>query len=340
MSAFVASGLTFAQSIYNNNPWMAAPAAGGMMEDGRPEQGSSPPLTLGNVGIGALMLLFNAGLSAWLNLGLTRGLAIAAVRCVVQLTVLSMVLNYIFLYQSAALVFGMTVAMSMLAAVEVTYWRAKRSFPGMFQSTMWFVLASVVCVALFGNAYSLNMRPAYTAEKFIPIIGMLFGNCVIGVSIGLAAVMESLETHRDRMEAMMCFGASRWELIQPVTVGALKAALLPSITNMGITGLISIPGAMTGWVLGGANVLDAARYQQIIFFMLTASSAIAALLCVVYCASVLIDHTPVLRLDRITTSRSARQNHQPPSSSAVSRSSTRTSLFTTISSRIGLRRRS
>ncbi|KAJ2522338.1 hypothetical protein GGI11_001759 [Coemansia sp. RSA 2049] len=339
MSAFVASGLTLAQSIYSNNyPWMAAPAAGGTTRDGPPEQGSSAPLTLGNVGIGAAVLLFNAGLSAWLKLGLTRGLAIAAARCVVQLTVLSMVLNYIFLYQSAALVLGMTVAMSVLAAVEVTYWRARRRFPGMFRSTAGFVLASVVSVALFGNAYSLNARPAYAAEKFIPVVGMLFGNCVIGVSIGVAAVMETLETHRDRVEAMMCFGASRWELIQPVAVGALKAALLPSITNMGITGLISIPGAMTGWVLGGANVLDAARYQQIIFFMLTASSAIAALLCVVYCASVLIDHTPALRLDRITTPRSARHTRHPPSS-AVSRSSTRTSLLTTISSRIGLRRR-
>ncbi|KAJ2509727.1 hypothetical protein GGI11_005760 [Coemansia sp. RSA 2049] len=334
MSAFVASGLTLAQSIYSNSyPWMAAPAAGGMLRDGPPEQGSSAPLTLGNVGIGALVLLFNAGLSAWLNLGLTRGLAIAAARCVVQLTVLSMVLNYIFLCQSAALVLGMTVAMSVLAA-------ARRRFPGMFQSTMWFVLASVVSVALFGNAYSLNTRPAYAAEKFIPIVGMLFGNCVIGVSIGLAAVMEALETHRGRVEAMMCFGASRWELIQPVAVGALKAALLPSITNMGITGLISIPGAMTGWVLGGADVLDAARYQQIIFFMLTASSAIAALLCVVYCASVLVDHTPALRLDRITTPRSARQNRQPPPSSAASRGSTRTGLLAAISSRIGLRRRS
>ncbi|KAJ2396247.1 hypothetical protein GGI23_003986, partial [Coemansia sp. RSA 2559] len=70
----------------------------------------------------------------------------------------------------------MTLGMSILASVEVTFWRAKSRFPGMFASTLFSVFVSVMVVALFGNAYSLNMSPAYTAEKFIPTAGMLFGN--------------------------------------------------------------------------------------------------------------------------------------------------------------------
>ncbi|KAJ2497821.1 hypothetical protein GGH96_004821 [Coemansia sp. RSA 1972] len=212
-----------------------------------------------------------------------------------------MILKQIFLTENPIYIFGMTLVLGVLAALEVSYWRAKRQFPGMFAGALVSIMASALIVALFGNAYSLNMDPAYTAVKFIPTIGMLFGNCMIGVSIGMSAVMDILDTHRGRIEAMLSFGASRWEVIRPVVVDALRTALVPTITNMGITGLISIPGVMTGWILGGADVLQAARYQQIILFMISAATASSTLIAVIFCASVLVDRVPVLRLDRIKT---------------------------------------
>ncbi|KAJ2658736.1 hypothetical protein IWW48_003884 [Coemansia sp. RSA 1200] len=282
-----------------------------------------PALSWGNVEIAALMLVFNVCVSTWLGLGLSGGLIVASIRCVVQLTTLGFVLNQIFMTQNPVYIFGMALALGLLASAEVTFWRAKRTFPGMFPGTLAAIMGSALTVALLGNAYSLKMEPVYTAQKFIPTIGMLFGNCMIGVSIGLTSVMDSLDTHRDRAETVLCYGASRWEAIRPVARDALRAAMLPTITNMSITGLISIPGVMTGWILGGADVLQAARYQQIILFMITASSASSALLAVLFCASVLIDKTPALRLDRITvcsTSRTATMDERCSANSNKMRS--------------------
>ncbi|KAJ1642212.1 hypothetical protein LPJ64_005915 [Coemansia asiatica] len=259
-------------------------------------------LSWANVGIGALLLGFNVFLSAWLGLGLSKDIVVSAVRCTVQLTVLGMVLNQIFMTQNPVYIFGMVFVLGMLSAVEVTFWRSKKRFPYMFIGTLVSILSSALIIGLFGNGYSLNMDPAYTAVKFIPTIGMLFGSCVIGVSIGLNSVMESLDVHRDRVETMLCFGASRWEVIKPVAIKALKGAMMPTITNMSITGLINIPGMMTGWVLGGANVLQASRYQQIILFMISASTASSTLLSVMFCSAVLVDSSPRLRLDILKTS--------------------------------------
>ncbi|KAJ2865812.1 hypothetical protein GGI22_001423 [Coemansia erecta] len=258
------------------------------------------PVTWENVGLAALLLGFNVVLSMWFGLGLSVSLLIAAARCVVQLTALGLVLDKIFLTDNPVFIFGMTLLLGLLAAFEVTYWRAKRQFPWMYTSTLVFITCSAVGVSLFGNAYALNMTPAYTAVRFIPTVGMAFGKCMIGVSIGVGTMIDSLDTHRNRAEAALCYGASRWETTKPVVVDALRSALLPTITNMSITGLISIPGMMTGWVLGGSDVQEAARYQQIILFMISASVASSTLLSVLFCAFILVDRSPRLRLDRLT----------------------------------------
>ncbi|KAJ2739820.1 hypothetical protein H4R23_000192 [Coemansia sp. Cherry 401B] len=284
------------------------------------ESNTQTALSWGNVGIAALLLGINAGLSIWLKLGLSCNLIVAALRCVAQLTVLGIVLKQIFETQNPVYIFGMALVLGVLAAVEVSYWRAKRRFPGMFMGTLCAIVGSALVVGLFGNAYALNMDPAYTAVKFIPTVGMLFGNCMIGVSIGLGTVMDALDSRRDRIEAMLCFGASRWEVIRPVVSEALRAALVPTITNMGITGLIAIPGVMTGWILGGADVLQAARYQQIILFMISASTASSTLLSVLFCASVLVDRVPMLRLDRLQfADQSASMSQEKSASRASSR---------------------
>jgi hypothetical protein len=64
-------------------------------------------------------------------------------------------------------------------------------------------------------------------------------------------------------------------------------------------GIISIPGMMTGAILGGADVGQAARLQMIIMFMISASSVLACIIVTIFTLNVCVDSEHRIRSDRI-----------------------------------------
>ncbi|KAJ3202515.1 ATPase with role in protein import into the ER [Entophlyctis luteolus] len=150
-----------------------------------------------------------------------------------------------------------------------------------------------------GNAFAIQAAPWHVAQQFIPIVGMLLGNALSAVSLELNTCLSQLDSHRDRIDMDLAFGASRWEAVQPVAPAASKTALLPTLSQMSAIGLISIPGMMTGQILGGARIDGAVWYQQIIMFMITASSYMAVTSSCLVCLYVCVDEQARLRLDRI-----------------------------------------
>jgi hypothetical protein len=66
-----------------------------------------------------------------------------------------------------------------------------------------------------------------------------------------------------------------------------------------VTGIIAIPGMMSGAILGGADVQQAARLQMIIMFMITASCALACIVATLLALSVCVDSEHRIRSERI-----------------------------------------
>lgn len=113
----------------------------------------------------------------------------------------------------------------------------------------------------------------------------------------------------------LSFGASRWEVGRQLMLKpGLRQAMLPTITQMrslpppskhteltsSVIGLVSIPGMMTGAILGGASISQAVKYQQIIMFLISATTTLAVTMSVVICMVVTLDGTHRLRPDRVS----------------------------------------
>ncbi|CAG8466952.1 14878_t:CDS:2 [Funneliformis mosseae] len=60
---------------------------------------------------------------------------------------------------------------------------------------------------------------------------------------------------------------------------------------------------MTGQIISGAPIMVAVRYQQIIMFMISASTALGVLTSIIVCVFSCIDSSHRLRTDRISSSK-------------------------------------
>ncbi|CAE8720821.1 unnamed protein product, partial [Polarella glacialis] len=142
------------------------------------------------------------------------------------------------------------------------------TYPGIF----WKAALSMT-VALLVNGLLLlaivEPEPWYNAQYLIPMAGMLINSSLTGVALALNSMIDHLHTGREQVEVLLAFGATPWEAAWPGFVKAVQAALIPAINGMNVVGLVSIPGMMTGQILGGAPPMKAARYQIVITFLIS-----------------------------------------------------------------------
>ncbi|RIA95841.1 hypothetical protein C1645_756478 [Glomus cerebriforme] len=261
------------------------------------------PLEWYHVGIASAFILINGIISISFGLHLERSLFVSAVRCIVQLTLMGLVLEDVFRAQNPFIVLAMILLLVFLGANEIVFNTSKKRHTGMFFSVLFSLGLSTMIIGTIGSRYALNQERFWDPQIFIPTMGMLLGNCMSAIAVATSFALNQFSEQKEKIEMYLSYGASRWEAGRPVAVEAIRLAMLPTINSMSIIGLISIPGMMTGQIIGGAPIMVAVKYQQIIMFMISASTALGVLTTIFVCMFSCIDNSHRLRNDRISTSK-------------------------------------
>ena len=252
----------------------------------------------GQLLMAALLIAVNVVLSALLQLGLARSLMVASARTVVQLLLIGQVLQWLFRQNNAALVIGLGLVMAAIAGMASVQ-RTRRRFPGIYLSSLVSVMASSALVTGLVLNGIIRPTPWYDPQYLIPLLGMMLGNTLNGISLGLDRLMENLHMQKDRIETWLALGANRWEACREVIRDSIRVAMIPTINSMMVVGLVSLPGMMTGQILEGADPADAVRYQIVIMFMIAAATALAVIVAVGLGYLTLTNADQQLRLDRL-----------------------------------------
>jgi putative ABC transport system permease protein len=213
----------------------------------------------------------------WRRLGQVRALAIAIVRMVVQLMLLGLVLEWVFKVRNPGIVLGVAGAM-LLAASQAVGARQGKTAPGVRVEALFSILCGVSLVMAVAIQLALNVEPWYRPEVVIPLLGMILGNSVNGVSLAADRLESDLRADRERVELRLALGASARQAAKPAIEAAVKSALTPAINGMMIAGLVAVPGMMAGQVLVGADVTTALRYQMLVYLAISGTSGLSTLI--------------------------------------------------------------
>jgi len=88
--------------------------------------------------------------------------------------------------------------------------------------------------------------------------------------------------------------------MRPFTRRALRTGFMPIINSMAATGIVSLPGMMTGQILSGVDPTEAVKYQLLVMFLIGGSTGLGVLMAVLGSVHRLMDDRHRLRLDRLT----------------------------------------
>ncbi|TFK27953.1 hypothetical protein FA15DRAFT_634981 [Coprinopsis marcescibilis] len=252
-----------------------------------------------NVGIGLSFIVFDIGISSIFKLGLGMSLAIAALRCIGQLALVATLLQTVFETENIWLVSLIAFILNFLGTFETVVNKSPRRFQYMFPAVLVAMLGSTIPTSIIGTKYAMSAEKFWTPIQYIPIVGMLCGSTISGIVVAVSYILKEMVENRDKVEIYLAFGATRMEACRPVIIEALRLSLTHPINNMSVLGIIAIPGMMTGAILGGADVQQAAKLQMIIVFMITASTSLAAILTTFSAILVVVDGEHRIRPDRI-----------------------------------------
>jgi putative ABC transport system permease protein len=255
------------------------------------------PLSAADLALAAGLVLLLAALSFKFRLDLEKRLLVAALRTTVQLLLIGHVLRLLFARASLAFVLAISLVMLLAAGREVVarQHRRIRGWQGWLTGTASMFVSSFT-VAYLALTLLIDNQPWYRPQYSIPLLGMLLGNTMNGVALSLDRLTEMVWQQRQIIEQRLLLGQTRDESVLQIRLAAMRSGMIPIINSMAAAGIVSLPGMMTGQILGGSSPMDAVKYQILIMFLIAAGTGFGVIAAMWLSGRQLFDERHRLRL--------------------------------------------
>jgi putative ABC transport system permease protein len=241
-----------------------------------------------------VLLLIPVLLVHYLKLGINRNLLISTVRMVLQLVLIGFFLEYLFKLNNGFINFGWFLVMIFVAVYSVIN-NSGLKYQHFILPVFLSLFIANLFVVIFFNTFIARLNFIFDARYMIAIGGMVLGNSLRSNVIGLGDFYKALNKEEQLYLYKLSLGASQFEAMLPFAKKSFTSALNPTIATMATMGIVSLPGMMTGQILGGSVPLVAIKYQIAIMVAILASTVLSIAMSILFTIRYSFKKSGVLR---------------------------------------------
>lgn len=193
----------------------------------------------------------------------------AAGRAILQLLVVALLVAWVFQHPQGAFLY---VVVMLIAATATSIRRIKCGWSNFGRVAA--PLALGACVAVMAS-FLAGAFPMET-QTMLPFTAQMIGGSMTAVSLAGVRFRDDTLVSWHVVEGQLALGATPRQAVSEIGRNAAEKALIPGLNQTRSVGLVVLPGAFVGMLLGGATPAQAAQVQLLVLIALVAAATCAA----------------------------------------------------------------
>lgn len=215
------------------------------------------------------LVAVGVGASRFGRLDVARETVTASLRAVVQLAVISLVISAVL----GSLWWSALFSLVMLAVATRT---SAQRIRARGVQVLWVgaaILAGVVPVLTL--VLGSGVIP-FNGAGLVPTAGIIIGNTMTAATLTGRRAFDELTAQYGAYEAGLALGLESRDAADEVIQPSGKEALTPNLDKTRTVGLVTLPGAFVGVLLGGGTPLEAGAAQVLVLVGIVAAQAVTS----------------------------------------------------------------
>lgn len=239
----------------------------------------------------AVLVAVTVAVDAWAGLGQARAVATATVRALVQLLAVGALIGVVFRTPALAPLY---LGVMLGVAAWTSGRRLRRARRAVLAAAAAIAAGASVSVTAILACRALPLE----ARTAVPLTAQLIGGAMTATTLTGQRLLDDVASAWDEVEGWLALGATPRQAVRELARRAAARAVVPALDQTRNVGLVVLPGAFVGLLLGGATPLQAGRVQLLVLVGLLAAETVAAVTVAGLLSRRLAERRPVPAGDR------------------------------------------